>query len=286
LHPVPPGATFKGVKIALGTGVAFALACAALAPAGAAASSPAVTTGCQEHQAFVDGDDGAVAARLPGRYTPVRDPSSGRPLLFVRALRCRGVTIDGRSAPAIMASFGVVVESPDGMGCASAAPLVGQIKGDLPPACNWYTLSWLANDRRVVSWLRSGTPGFPASYVPHLFFDLGGFDATRGGAPFHFQAPAPAPSPFTVDEIARERPGELAVRGGYWVDTRQGTVKLAFSTEDLTSGDATGVVRAAPGSELAALFGADERPYVPGYSFIAAERWGQASYRKERKPGS
>jgi hypothetical protein len=274
------------VKVALAAGVAFALAGAALAPAGAAASSLAVTTGCQEHQAFVHGDEGAVAAALPDRYTPVRDPSSGRPLVFVRALRCRGVAIDGRSAPAIMASFGIVVESPDGMGCASAAPVVGAVKGDLPPACNWYTLSWLANDGRVARWLRAGTAGFPASYVPDLAFDLGTFDVARGGAPFHFRAPAPAPSPFTIDEIARERPGELAVRGGYWVDTSQGTVKLAFSTEDLTSGDATGTVRAAPGSKLAALFGAEARPYLPGYSFIAAERWSQASYRKEVRPGS
>jgi hypothetical protein len=266
----------------LAGGLATALLLGAgIESAGAAAPSFAVTTGCQEHQAFVDGDPAAVAARLPKRYTPVRDPSSGSPLVFVRALRCRGVTLDGRSRPATMASFGILVESPDRMGCSSGAPVVGAVKGDLPPACNWYTLSWLADDQRVVDWLRDGTPGFPAVHVRRLTFDLGAFDATRGGAPFHFRAMAPAPSPFTIDEIARERPGELAVRGGYWVDTPQGTVKLAFSTDDLTSGDATGVVRASHGSELATLLGANERSYVAGYSLVAAERWAHAAYRKQ-----
>jgi hypothetical protein len=84
-----------------------------------------------------------------------------------------------------------------------------------------------------------------------------------------------------MDEIARERPGELSVRGGYWVDTAQGTIKLAFSSDDLTSGDATGVVHAEPGSEMATLMGADERSYAPGYSAFAAERWAHATYRKQ-----
>jgi hypothetical protein len=265
----------------LAVGIAVALVAESVAPAGARAPSFAATAGCQEHQAFVDGDEAAVAARLPKRYTPVRDPLSGRPLLFVRALRCRGVTLDGRTAPATMASFGVVVQSPDGKGCASSAPVLGTVKGDVPPACNWYTLFWLADDRRVVDWLRDGTPGFPAVYVPQLVFRLGAFDATRGGAPFHFRAPAPAPSPFTIDELARERPGEIPVRGGYWVDTPQGTVKLAFSTYDLTSGDATGVVHPAHGSQMAGLFGADQRSYVAGYSLVAAERWAHAAYRKQ-----
>ena len=112
-------------------------------------------------------------------------------------------------------------------------------------------------------------------------FDLGAFDPAQGGAPFHFEAPAPSPSPFTIDEIARERPGQLSVRGGYWVDTPQGTVKLAFSSDDLTSGDATGVVHAAPHSEMATLFGADQRSYAPGYSLLSAERWAHAAYRKQ-----
>ena len=260
--------------------VGLAIAGAAGGAAPAAGDTPGLITAddCLEHQGFVDGDTAAVAARLPKRYTPVVDPSSGRPLLFVRALRCGAVGPEGRAVPVTMASFGVAIESPDGAGCSSA--LLGS-SGDVPQACNWYTLFWLANDKRVVHWLRDGTPGFPALYVPNLVFDLGDFDPARGGAAFHFQAPAPAPSPFSMDEIARERPGELSVRGGYWVDTAQGTVKLAFSSDDLTSGDASGVVHAEPGSEMATLLGADERSYAPGYSLVAAERWAHATYRKQ-----
>src|SRR4051794_656065 len=254
-----------------------------LAPPTTAQAAPQfIATGdCQEHQAFVDGDADAVAARLPRAYTPVTDGPQGPPLLFVRALKCEKVTLDGQTKPATMASFGVTIESPDGRGCASGAPGAGGVKGDVPPVCNWYTLSWLANDRRVVEWLRDRTDGFPAVYVPGLRFELGAVDPAQGGAPLHVEAPAPAPSPFTIDEIARERPGELSVRGGYWADTPQGTVKLSFSTEALTSGDATGTVHAQPGSEMAALFGATERGYSPGYSSLAAERWSHASYRKQ-----
>jgi hypothetical protein len=180
-----------------------------------------------------------------------------------------------------MASFGVVVESPDGRGCASGAPGAGGTKGDVPPVCNWYTLFWLANDKRVVDWLRANTPGFPAVSVPGLKFELGAADPAQGGAPLHVEAPAPSPSPFTIDEIARERPGELSVRGGYWADTPQGTVKLAFSSDDLTSGDANGTVHAQPGSDMAKLFGADDRAYAEDYSSLSAERWAHASYRKQ-----
>src|SRR4051812_4233274 len=116
------------------------------------------THDCQEHQAFVDGDQQAVAARLPRAYTPVTDGPPGPPLLFVRALKCQKVTLDGQTKPATMASFGVVVDSPDGRGCASGAPGVGGTKGDEPPVCNWYTLFWLASDQRVVDWLQRNTP--------------------------------------------------------------------------------------------------------------------------------
>jgi hypothetical protein len=180
-----------------------------------------------------------------------------------------------------MASFGVLIESPDGRGCASGVPVVGTAKGDMPPACNWYTLLWLANDRKVVDWLRTGASGFPAVYAPSLVFTLGDFDPARGGAPFHLEAPSSTPSPFTVDAIGRERPGQLSIRGGYWADTDAGTVKIAFSTENLTSGDATGVVTAAPHSELAMLQGSTQRSYVPGFSAFAAERWTSAVYHKQ-----
>jgi hypothetical protein len=262
-------------------GVAALAALVGSTPAHARPASFSVGNGCLEHQAFVAGDAAAVDARLPDSYRPVRDGSSGRPVVFARALRCEGMTIEGRSAPATVASFGVMVESPDGRGCSSAAPGLGEVREDMPPICNWYVLSWLADDRRIVDWLRDGTPGFPAVHVPGLVFEAGGFDAARGGAPFHFDTTAAAPSPFTIDDVARERPGELSVRGGYWADTPQGTVKLALSTDKLTGGDAAGVVRAAPGSELAMLMGAEERPYLQQFSDFAAVRIADGSYRKQ-----
>src|SRR3954466_13076376 len=152
-----------GVRIGV---VAAALTFAGAAPAHAGVR-PALARDCDEQQAFIEGDSAAVAANLPARYTPVR-AGDGNPLLFARAIRCRSLTAAGRSGRAVMASFGVVIETPDGLGCASATP--GPAPGDVPPACNWYTLSWLANRHRVVHWLRRGTPAFPARYVPGLRF--------------------------------------------------------------------------------------------------------------------
>src|SRR4051812_9548524 len=86
---------------ALGAGVVSAQT----APTGYVATSD-----CAEHQAFVEGDDAAVAARLPKRYTALRDPGSGHPIVFVRALRCADVAGDGESGPVTMASYGIVLE--------------------------------------------------------------------------------------------------------------------------------------------------------------------------------
>src|SRR4051812_23809588 len=147
---------------AAGLTVAAAAFGATEVSAGPEATGYVSTRDCAEHQAFVEGDDGAVAARLPKRYTAVRDPGSGHPVVFVRALRCADIAGFGQSGPATVASYGIVVESPDGSGCASGAPAAGSAKGDVPPVCNWYTLAWLADQQRIVDWLRRGSPDFPA----------------------------------------------------------------------------------------------------------------------------
>ena len=86
--------------------------------------------------------------------------------------------------------------------------MFGSVKGDVPPVCNWYTLFWLTNDRRVVDWLRDGTPDFPAVYVPGLRFKLGAFDPAQGGEPLHVEAPAPSPSaPSGTSPTATAQPG-------------------------------------------------------------------------------
>jgi hypothetical protein len=258
------------VKARLSVAAAAVAACAAFIT-GSAGGSTSFLAGadCVEHQAFVDGDDAAVAARLPKRYTPVRDGGNGRPLVFARALHCQHTTIDGHTAPATLASIGVVVESPDGVGCGSGIPGAGGVTGTQPPLCNWYTLFWLSDNRRLVHWLRGGTPGVHAVYAPDLVF--------RAGSPFHFEAPGR----YSIDDVSHERPGQISVRGGYWTDTPQGTMKLAISTDDLSGGDASGTVRAPAGSDMAALMGATEGDYATAYAGFSALQIGHGSYRKQ-----
>src|SRR5205085_9417574 len=93
-----------------------ALSAALMASSAGGAASFVSAANCVEHQAFVDGDDAAVAARLPKHYTAVRDSATGRPLVFARALHCEKGTLGGQTAPITLASIGVVIESPDGVG--------------------------------------------------------------------------------------------------------------------------------------------------------------------------
>jgi hypothetical protein len=244
-------------------------ACGAFTTSSASGASFVAAADCTEHQAFVDGDDTAVAAWLPKHYTPVRDGAGGPPLVFARALHCNTATVGGHTGPVTLASIGVVVESPDGVGCGSAVPGVGGATGTQPPLCNWYTLFWLSDSRRMVDWLRAGTPGVSASYAPNLIF--------KDGVNFHFEAPGQ----YSIDDVAHERPGQISVRGGYWTDTPRGTVKLSISSDDLSGGDASGTVRAPARSQMAVLMGAPARDYATAYSGFSALRIGHGSYRKQ-----
>src|SRR5256885_14180075 len=98
----------------LATGLAPALAASGPAQAGAQAPRFMVTHDCEEEQAFVDGDATEVARALPVGYTPVADPASGAPVVFLRALDCAAVLVDGQSGRATFARYGVTVNSPDG----------------------------------------------------------------------------------------------------------------------------------------------------------------------------
>ncbi|HEX8648113.1 MAG TPA: hypothetical protein VF715_14560, partial [Thermoleophilaceae bacterium] len=77
---------------------------------------------------------------------------------------------------------------------------------------------------------------------------------------------------------------EISVRGGYWADTPRGTVKVDLTSDDLRAGDASGVVRAAPGSELARLMGAEERQIAPAFAAFSTVRAGHGVYRKQVLP--
>src|SRR5207244_9063148 len=100
----------QGMRARWGAAVAATVAASvvggAIATAGAGGASFVAANRCLEHQAFVDGDDAAVAARLPKHYTPVRDSANGRPLVFARALHCEPGMLDGRKAPLTLARIG------------------------------------------------------------------------------------------------------------------------------------------------------------------------------------
>src|SRR2546423_8484081 len=123
---------------------AAAIAAAALATVGPAGAQNAATTpepiagtGCEEHEAWVDGDAAAVAARLPKRYTAFTD-ANGAPLVFARAMRCQAENVGGQAAPVTIADRGVVIDTPDGMGRGRGTPGAGHATGDIPPLCRWH----------------------------------------------------------------------------------------------------------------------------------------------------
>ena len=276
-------ATILGLLIAGGSAPVLAT------PAHASTQQFMLTNDCQEEQAFVDGDPAAVAAQLPRGYRALQDPSTNAPIVFLRGERCGSVSVGGATAPATMASFGVVIQTPDGTGCSSAAPGIGTEDGDMPPLCNWYTLGWLTNSRAVARWFQAEAPGFPVQFASGLDFHLGALEPTQGGTPFRLSVPSSTHSPFTMNALTRQRPGPLSVRGGYWVGAPGTAIKLVFASDDLTSGDASGLVSAPAGTRVATLLGAVQRPYLPGYSAISAEHWDSAVYRLQHPasaPGS
>jgi hypothetical protein len=243
---------------------------------------PVTAVGCEEHEAWVDGDPAAVAKALPAGYTAATD-GDGAPLVFARAEHCAALTAAGRTRPVTLADWGVVVDSPDGGGCASGLPQVGTRRGDVPPICNWYTLAVASDDKRVVDWLRHGTPSIPATYAKHFVYRDGASDAT-GRKPFHFKGAG-----FTIDDVSSFNPGTLSLRGGYWFNTPQGVVKMIVSTDDLETGPADTTLTAARGSALAHLMGATTRTTPPPYTQFGVIRVGHGVLRKQlfgpRLPG-
>lgn len=227
-------------------------------PAGAT-PAPVTALDCEEHEAWVDGDAAQVAKVLPPGYTWQSD-ANGAPLVFARAEHCAALTVGGHTRPVTNADWGVVVQSPDGTGCGSGTPTVGPRAGEAPPLCNWWTLGFSSDDKQFVDWLREGTPTLPVSYAPHLTYRDGSPDPT-GQVPFHF-----AGGGFTIDDTSSFRPGTISLRGGYWFDAPQGTVKMIVSTDDLTTGPANTTLRATAHNALARLMGARTRTSVQPYA--------------------
>lgn len=233
----------------------------------------AVLQGCDERYTVAFGIEDAVRSRVPARYELLRDPATNRPLVWMNSIRCEGVTVDGVTAPATFTTVGVPIESPDGEGCLSATPVVGEVKGDALPICNFYVL-WRATDNdREAGLLRDDTPGFPVWVTDELFFEQDPLELSSAGAPFRFRTGASAPFTLVSDLVVRARPGGDALAASLWTDTPAGTVKLAFVSGDVASGEATGTVRTASGSELAEMLGGETAQPVPGVPLVSALHW-------------
>lgn len=240
-----------------------------------------VLEGCKDRVAFVLGVEEAVRSRVPARYELVRDPGTGRPLLFVDAgLRCDSYTVGGRRTPTKIASVSAMVQSPDGEGCLSAAPMLGDLKADAVPVCNYYLLWDATNNAGYARFLRSGTPDFPISVIKALSWEESEFDPSRMGVPFRFRVGRRSPYQLASDFIVRERPGGGPFAAFFWTETAGGTVKLSLFADNVEFGEASGRVRTKPGSELAELFGGAVGQPAPGLSLISAVGWSRAVLTK------
>lgn len=239
-----------------------------------------ILEGCRDRAAFVLGVEEAVRSRVPASYELVRDPGTNRPLVWVETLRCDSYAVGDASAATKISAIAAVVESPDGMGCLSAIPAVGDLQGDALPFCNGYLL-WDATDNPMYAeFLRSGTPDFPIQVTHDLSFTEGELDPLRAGAPYQFRAGPSAPFQLVCDLVIRDRPGGGPFTASFWADTAAGTVKLSFSLHDVEFGEASGTVRTAPGSQLAGIFGGEVAQPAPGFSMISAFRWSHGTLTK------
>ncbi len=229
--------------------------CATASPASATSSGPiAVVDDCLDAVVLLPGVEKRVRERVPSRFELVRDPI-GRPLLFAFASRCH-YTVNGRTTQAstISGYFVALIQSPDGTGCMSRWPIVGTLKPDLLPVCNFYFLSGAWNDPTIVSTYRAFSPDIAISYVPDLVFEQGRFDLLRLGAPLRFRAGAPTPSPFELDAVVREQPVASQATFSFYTGSL-GTVGARLEIDGLALGQMDAKLRVAPGSEIATLLG-------------------------------
>ena len=195
----------------------FILAALAMTAAGGAVSSAHATSAAaprlvledvHQRAVFVPGVEKLVRQQVPAQFKLVHDPL-GRSLLAVVAARAARYAVgDEQGAPTTFWFFVAVIESPDGSGCLSRAPLVGELKPDVLPFCNSYGFYAAYDNLAVVQTIRAQIPGIPVYDVPNHVYRQETFDLSLG-PPFDFQAGPGTegprtPSPFTLDGIARE----------------------------------------------------------------------------------
>jgi hypothetical protein len=204
-----------------------------------------------------------VRQRVPEEFELVRDPL-GRPLLAVVGSRCERYTVGGTTRPTTFTFFVAIIESPDGGGCGSRWPVVGGVKLDLVPLCNFYGLFAAYDNPAVVEGIRSLVRDFPVYYARNLVFEAGDRDPIRLGAPFRFRAGPATPSPFELDAIVREGPVEGPMTISFWFTGSSGTVAGRFEIDDFATGQMDATLRAVPGSEMAELLGTETPTPIAG----------------------
>ena len=252
------------------------------ARARAASDQRAQLDDCRERFVIVPGDEEGVRARVPARYDLARG-SDGRPLLYASAIRCERYSARGTTARTLVAAFAVMIAPPDGVGCASRWPVVGDVKGDAL-SCNLYVLFAAYDNPAVVAWLRAGTPDLPVHHVKDLRWHEDATDLAGLTAGLRFHAGRPTPSPFDLDATVRSRPVETPFTATFWAETKAGTVRIRFETDDMALGRADGTLRAAPGTEMARLLGSETATGAPPFSLIAGNRWRAGSLTKAVLP--
>lgn len=235
----------------------------ALAFGSSSSSSVAVLEDCRVRVLLVPGVEKRVRERVPKRFELVRDPL-GRPLLAVAGARCEQWTVRARTKPTTFGFFAAMVESPDGGGCLARYPVVGALRPDLLPVCNFYVLFGVLDNRVAVRAFRSVVPDFPAYYVRDLFFDQEGFDRTGLGAPFRFRAGPRTPSPFELVATVRDGTAARPATLSFWFKGSSGTATFREQIGDFAPGQMEGTLRAQPGSEMAHLLGTTRPDPIAG----------------------
>ena len=126
---------------------------------------------CLDGVVLVPGVEERVRQRVPARFELVRDPL-GRPLLFAFASSCH-YTINGRTRqrPTTSGYFVALIKSPDEADCLSRWPVIGDVKPDLLPVCNFYFLSGAWDNQAVVRTYRGFAPDMAIHYVRDLVFE-------------------------------------------------------------------------------------------------------------------
>ena len=241
-------------------------ACAVVSPASASSSGPqiAVAEDCRDAVAVVPGVEERVRRRVPAQFELVRDPL-GRPLLFVIASRCVRYTAGSTTGPNTEGYYMAVIKSPDGGGCMSRWPVVGGVKPDLLPLCNFYFLSGAFDNPDAVRAYRERFPGVALRYVRDLALETDKLDLTRLGAPLHFRAGPPTPSPFELDAVTRENPVARPATFAFWTTSSSGIVGARLEFDQLALGQMDATVRAAPESEMAKLLGTETPTPISGF---------------------